>query len=746
MRQVNRTFGVLFVAAASVYAAQAGGRTSAAEAIPGVPAGISELAGPSTQPSGNLFNNSSSAPESTGELIPVDGAKKEGPIQEGQPVKPGQVNISETGTVEIHVVDASVVEVLRMLGAQSQKNIVVSKDVHGPVTANLYDVTMKEALDGILPAYGFAYREKGSFIYVYTTKELAEIEKSTRKPQTEVFRLFYTPAANAVTMIKPVMSTEGQVAVTTPATSGITSGVSDTGGNTHATDDIMVITDYPENLDKIREVLKEVDRRPQQILIEATILRAALTEDNALGVDFTVLGGLDFASITGLGANAGPGVLQGSTLSNPAAGPIIDKGFGGAGTGFTQGVPQGGLRMGFVSNNIGVFIQALESVTDTTVLANPKILALNRQKGEVIVGRKDGYLTTTVTSSSSTQSVEFLDTGTRLIFRPFIGDDGYIRMEIHPEDSSGGLTSNANLPFKITTEVTSNVMIKDGRTIVIGGLFRESSDSSKTQAPFLGNIPIAGYLFRNQRDRTTREEIIILLTPHIIKDDEGYSKESLAAQKDWEKLRVGVRKGMMPFGRERLAEISYENAVTEMNKPNPDRAKALWNLDMATNLNPKFAEAIAMKEKLTGVELQTVDNSSVRGFLRRRVMAESTIAPSTQPAYRRLPEPKPQDDKDSNSPTSTSAISRNEGGPATRPSPQVAVATGPATRPSSEPQPVNGPATRPSEAVAAPHTDSTPAIAAGPATQPAVAVEVLPDAASGPATQPSTSVEELPPK
>src|SRR5690606_34789944 len=202
---------------------------------------------------------------------------------------------------------------------------------------------------------------------------------------------------------------------------------------------------------------------------------------------------------------------------------------GGTGNNFSNSV-NGGLRLGFVNSDIAVFISALESITDTTVLANPKVLALNKQKGEVIVGRKDGYLTTTVTESAAVQTVEFLDTGTRLIFRPFIGDDGYIRMEIHPEDSSGGL-SDANLPFKITTEVTSNVMVKDGQTIVIGGLFREESTTSKGQVPFLGNLPLAGPLFRRQRDRSVREEVIILLTPHIVKNDAAYADISQEAMR-----------------------------------------------------------------------------------------------------------------------------------------------------------------------------------------------------------------------
>src|SRR5207248_2488407 len=144
----------------------------------------------------------------------------------------------------------------------------------------------------------------------------------------------------------------------------------------------------------------------------------------------------------GAGSGSGSGSSSGSTVTSSAL-PGHANSIG-TGTNFSQGI--NGLHMGVVTSSLSVFVSALESITDTTVLANPKVLALNKQKGEVIVGRKDGYLTTTVTQTSTVQTVDFLDTGTRLIFRPFIGDDGYIRMEIHPEDSSGGL-NGSNLPF-----------------------------------------------------------------------------------------------------------------------------------------------------------------------------------------------------------------------------------------------------------------------------------------------------------
>src|SRR5204862_2562393 len=123
-----------------------------------------------------------------------------------------------------------------------------------------------------------------------------------------------------------------------------------------------------------------------------------------------------------------------SGAAAPTAGRVHSVGTGNA---FSSPIV-GGLKVGFVTNSVSMFLSALETVTDTTVLANPKVLALNKQQGEVIVGRKDGYLTTTVTESATVQTVDFLDTGTRLIFRPCIGADGYIRMEIHSEDSRGG--------------------------------------------------------------------------------------------------------------------------------------------------------------------------------------------------------------------------------------------------------------------------------------------------------------------
>lgn len=608
--------GLFLIAALAVYSGRVDGVLAATGANgegKSTTVKVLEDAGPTTAPAVAQEENPSPAAE------------------KGQSLTATQVKVNDAGGVEIHVNNANLLEVLRMLSLQSRKNIIASKEVSGTVTANLYNVTVTEALDAILQADGCGYREKGDFIYVYTDKELTAQNKAARRLSTRVFRLYYTPAADAVSMIKPVLSPDGTITASSAAGKGINTsgsdsgssggGTTDTGGNAYAGSDLLVVTDDADKLDQVEKLLQQIDHRPQQVLIEATILAATLTDNNSLGVDFSLMGGVKFDQILSTPTQAIQNLANGNQQNANGTGT---SSYGIGQTSFTNQLPPGGLRVGLLTNNVSVFVQALEAVTNTTVLANPKVMALDKQAAEVHVGSSDGYNTTTVTQTTSTQTVQLFDTGTILSFRPYIGNDGYIRMEIHPEDSTGGVVNG--LPHKVITAVTSNVMIKDGHTIVIGGLFREQSETDRSQIPGLGNIPFLGALFRQQQDKTTRQEIIILITPHIIKDDSAYSQLSQQELKRGEELRVGVRKGMMITGRERLAEAAYQNALDELNKPMPNRNMAVWDLNVATNLNPMFQEAIELKEKLTGRRVTDVDNSSVRSFVTRAILADTKAA------------------------------------------------------------------------------------------------------------------------
>lgn len=521
------------------------------------------------------------------------------------------VTVSDHGTVRLHASDVPLSTVLHLLSLQSQRNIIATPGVRGSVTAHLFDVSLEEALDAILLSNNAGYREHGSFIYIYTNEELANLIAGETPPTTRVFRLNYITASDARTIVLPLLGPDGSITVSPDAEVGIASSAEEAGGNSLATHDLLVVHDRPDRIAKIAGVIKEIDIRPRQVLIEATIMRAQLSEDNALGVDFTLLGGVDLELLDS----------ESTAITDLTVGDLPQERFGNFNstltTDFTGAVPPGGATLGIIKDHVAVFVRALEAIADTTVIANPKVLAVNKQRGEVIVGRQDGYPVILTTETTSQQTSQMLDTGTRLIFRPFIGDDGYVRMELHPEDSRGEVVGGQ--PQKETTEITTNVIIKDGQTILIGGLFRESTRDSRGQIPLLGDIPVVGAVFQSRRDTTEREEVIILLTVHIIKED-AYAEAGREQLEEIERMRVGVRRGIQWHGRERIAQAHYRKALDHFAMGEDE--KALWDVKMALHNNPRFNSALHLKERITGRRDWDDDGSFSRDFVQLLIAAE----------------------------------------------------------------------------------------------------------------------------
>lgn len=524
-----------------------------------------------------------------------------------EPTESNEKYLSRTpeGLFELHVRDAELSSVLRMLSVEGKRNIIASPDGSARVTADLYDVTFNEALEAVLTINRYGFRELGKFIYVYPLSELQTTSPPEQQMTTRVFTLAYLPAGEAAKLTQGLLSSNGSATATTEAASGLT-GDSDTAGNALAIPDSLIVRDYADRIAHISAVLEKLDVRPKQVLIEATILRAALNEQNELGIDFNTLAGVDFQMLS----SSSPGVTDLTTGALPQSRfnntSITTR------TDFNASITPGGFTFGIIKDQVAVFIRALEQVTDTTVLANPKILTLNKQAGVVIVGRRDGYLTTTVTETAAVQTVKFLETGTQLRFRPFIGRDGWVRLELHPKDSNGGLTAD-NLPFEETTEVTTNLLVRDGHTVVIGGLFRESTTSGKNQVPWLGNIPGLGLLFRNSNDQTRREEVIILLTVHVLDDGENEDAAANAVVADVERVRLGARRGVLGIGRQRLAQAHYRTAVKHQNAGR--HREALRDVEMTLHNNPRHLRALKLRERLLGERLWGDDGGQMRTFI-----------------------------------------------------------------------------------------------------------------------------------
>ncbi|MFO0832647.1 MAG: hypothetical protein U0637_12500 [Phycisphaerales bacterium] len=538
-----------------------------------------------------------------------------------QPAPAGDVKVGDDMTVDLHVKDEELAIVLEMLSLQSQKNIIASKDVSARVTANLYGVTFYEALDAILNVNGYGFIEDGNFIKVYTLDEINKINAAARVKVSQVIPLNYLAAVDAAEFVKPLLSPEGQIKVNSKAAPFASMSDVPVGDEEYAQNSMMVVYDYEDNVQQVREMVKIIDTRPAQVLVEATILQTQLNEANALGVDFSLIADMSFADLTKGPLSAAQAIITG----NDGADNLLPADGGASAVSSTVGNTSGtgGLKIGIVSNDVGIFLRALDEVTDTTVISNPKIMTLNRQSSRVLVGRKVGYLNTTSTDTATTQSVEFLDTGTQLYFRPFVTNDGLIRMELKPAVSEAAIRTATDvtgaavtIPDEITNELTTNVLVRDGQTVVLGGLFREKVESTRRQVPLLGDIPLIGKAFQGNEDDMNRNEIIFLITPTIL-NDTLMADSGKRGMEYVDHITAGGREGMLFFSRDKMT--NNLNVDAERYLAAGKTQEALHAIDRSLALNPRQPELIAKREKITNEKTPTTN----RSFLDRVINLEA---------------------------------------------------------------------------------------------------------------------------
>jgi len=551
--------------------------------------------------------------------VPALGQNQPAPAASGDDT---EVKVSDYGTVDISVQDTDLAVVLQMLSIEAKRNIITSKNVSATVTANLYDVTFQEALKAILDVNGYTFYEEGNFIYVITKEEWEAMEKARRRTESRVFELEFLSANDANESILPLLSADGKSAARGDVQPGMKPDITDGGADSYAFTARLVVNDYPENLEAISALLGNLDTPPQQVLVEATILQTQLDEANAFGVDFSVIGGLDFSDLTNP-LSAVTNLLNGNNATTGFQPSDNEAQAVQTSVGNTSG--PGGMKIGFVSNDVSVFLRVLDEVTDSTVLARPKVMALNRQRAEVLVGARVGYLSTTATETTTTQSVEFLDTGIQLVFRPFISKDGMIRMELKPSVSEASLraVTDANglivtIPDELTNELTTNVRVKDGQTLVLGGLFKEDTSITRRQVPVLGDVPILGTAFRGQDDSVERQEIIFLITPTIM-HDEALWANGAEAMDAVDSLRVGARQDLLFFSQDKVTSNYNQKAMDSF--ANGDNDKALHYIGKSLGLNGNQPEMIRLRGKISGEKAKAHERSLMERILRKQMGA-----------------------------------------------------------------------------------------------------------------------------
>jgi type IV pilus assembly protein PilQ len=491
--------------------------------------------------------------------------------QGGKPVRVAKIEAEGDGKLSINFKNEDIRNVLEMFSAQGNLNILAGNGVQGTVSANLNGVDLDGALQAILHSTGYVSKREGRFIYVGTMQDFATMEQSLDQVGTRVYRPNYVAAADLQVLIQPLLTKDrGVVSVSKPSESGIPPDTDKVGGNSFAGSEVVLVRDYEAVLHQIDQVVAETDVRPMQVSIEAMILSVKLADTDSFGINWQLL-------------RNNPNVAF--ALGSPTSSLPTD-------------FSAGGLTFAFLDGHLGAFLTALEEINETNVVATPRLMVMNKQRAEVQIGHSTGYVSaTTQTETSTSSQMQTLDTGTILRLRPFVSSDGMVRMEVHPELSSGTvvLKGQTLVPDKDITQVTTNVMVRDGCTVIIGGLMQSELGTTGNQIPFLGNLKYIGALFRNRSEATTRNEIVILVTPRIVYGPAS-DREGRQASCAWQDRHAVYADKMSPLGKRSVARRYLRMAQNA--QAAGQHGRALRFAELAVQFDPESLETIELRNQL----------------------------------------------------------------------------------------------------------------------------------------------------
>ena len=268
----------------------------------------------------------------------------------------------------------------------------------------------------------------------------------------------------------------------------------------------IVVTDTAAKIEEIKKIVQAFDQKEPEVLIEAKIAQIVLSDEYKMGVDWEAIVS-DFHSLNFKNSLS---VLSGAEKS-------------------------GRLSIGTIStDDYAVLLEALDTVGKTNILSSPRVTTRNNQEAKILVGSTEPYVTTTPSAGPATtaQSVNFIEVGIKLFVTPMIHQDDFITMKIKPEVSSvtrNIATGDATaIPVVETSEAETTVSVKNGVTIVIGGLIKDEKIKSIKKIPVLGDLPWVGFAFRNQDQLIRKTELVIFLTPRIITGDVQTEEEDKA--------------------------------------------------------------------------------------------------------------------------------------------------------------------------------------------------------------------------
>ena len=408
--------------------------------------------------------------------------------------------------------------VLQVIADFTSLNIITSDTVTGNLTLRLKDVPWDQALDIILQAKGLDMRKTGNVVWIAPRDELATKEKlslearaqiSELEPlRTESFQMNYQKAADFQKIItdatQRILSKRGSAVVDT------------------RTNQIFV-QDTPSKLDEVRELLKKTDKATRQVLIEARIVEATDTFSRNVGVrlgynDTTgrgdqIPGGNRRALVGGGLAATGAATKQGATSSFLPDSTFVNMAAPGLG-----GVLPGQLSLILMNSALTKFlnleITALQADGKGKIISSPRVITADNVEAIIEQGTEIPYQQAT---SSGATSVSFRKATLSLKVKPQITPDDNIMMKLNVNKDSVGANTSAG-PAIDTKQVSTEVLVENGGTVGLGGIYTQEESSTLTKVPLLGDIPLLGFFFRQDLKRNDKRELLIFVTPRVIKD------------------------------------------------------------------------------------------------------------------------------------------------------------------------------------------------------------------------------------
>ena len=425
--------------------------------------------------------------------------------------------------------DIEVRSVLQLIADFTSLNLVASDTVSGRITLRLQNVPWDQALELILKTKGLDKRTVGNVMLVAPADEIAarerlELEAANQNEQLATLRSEYIQVSYAKAADLQTMITSGINSGTNQGQAGNSTLLSSRGSvSIDARTNTLIVQDTPKKIDEIRELIAKLDVPVKQVMIEARIVLATTNFAKDLGVKWGVAH--DARDATGKGYIAGG---TRTTLSDIRS-STIDTANGvrkySISTPNDLSVDLGIDKIGASSIAVGIMnsdnvvldleLSALQSDGHGEVVATPKVLTADKQKALIASGKQIPY---NEASSSGASAIKFINAELRLEVTPNITPDGRINMELFiNKDSAGESLANGALTIN-TNRIATTVLVDDGQTVVLGGIFSNETSKGVTKTPLLGDIPYLGRLFRQDVTRNDKQELLVFVTPRLLTD------------------------------------------------------------------------------------------------------------------------------------------------------------------------------------------------------------------------------------